>query len=117
VLNLGHSLQDMRDIRRRVHANRLNGVDGEVLDAAQVKQLVPIINDSTTARYPVLGASFSPAPASRATTRSRGASRARPTRTASTSSSSARSLAIRRDGARVVGVDTTRGPIAARRSG
>src|SRR6202007_228405 len=60
VLNLGHSLQDMRDIVRRVNANRLNGVDGEVLDAAQVKQLVPIINDSPTARYPVLGASFQP---------------------------------------------------------
>src|ERR1700737_1947221 len=36
VLNLGHSLQDMRDIARRVNANRLNGVDGELLDAAQV---------------------------------------------------------------------------------
>ncbi|MCB1647574.1 MAG: FAD-dependent oxidoreductase, partial [Pseudomonadales bacterium] len=31
VLNLGHSLQDMRDIERRVNANRLNGIDGEVL--------------------------------------------------------------------------------------
>src|ERR1700752_1421595 len=44
VLNLGHSLQDMRDIHRRVNANRLNGVDGEVLDAQQVKAMVPIIN-------------------------------------------------------------------------
>ena len=33
VLNLGHTLQDMRDIERRVSANRLNGIDGEVLDA------------------------------------------------------------------------------------
>ena len=31
VLNLGHTLQDMRDIQRRVNANRLNGIDGEVL--------------------------------------------------------------------------------------
>src|SRR5678816_310266 len=44
VLNLGHSLQDMRDIARRVNANRLNGVDGEILDTAQVKAMVPIIN-------------------------------------------------------------------------
>ena len=36
VLNLGHTLQDMRDIERRVSANRLNGIDGEVLDPAQV---------------------------------------------------------------------------------
>jgi sarcosine oxidase, subunit beta len=33
VLNLGHTLQDMRDIERRVNANRLNGVDGEVINA------------------------------------------------------------------------------------
>ncbi len=32
VLNLGHSLQDMRDIKRRVNANRLNGIDGKILD-------------------------------------------------------------------------------------
>ena len=58
VLNLGHSLQDMRDIARRVNANRLNGVDGEMLDAAQVKAMVPIINTSPNARYPILGASL-----------------------------------------------------------
>jgi sarcosine oxidase subunit beta len=60
VMNLGHSLQDMRDIERRVNANRLNGVDGVVLDAHQVKEMVPIINDSPKARYPILGASFQP---------------------------------------------------------
>ena len=31
VMNLGHTLQDMRDIERRVTANRFNGVDAEVL--------------------------------------------------------------------------------------
>ena len=34
VLNLAHSLQDVRDSVRRVDANRLNGVDAEWLDAA-----------------------------------------------------------------------------------
>jgi sarcosine oxidase subunit beta len=58
VLNLGHTLQDMRDIARRVNANRLNGVDGEILDTAQVKAMVPIINTSPNARYPILGASL-----------------------------------------------------------
>ncbi len=56
VMNLGHTLQDMRDIERRVTANRLNGVDAEVLNAAQVKEIVPFINLNT--RYPVLGASL-----------------------------------------------------------
>jgi len=56
VMNLGHSLQDMRDIERRVTANRLNGVDGEVITPAQIKEIVPFINLNT--RYPVLGASL-----------------------------------------------------------
>jgi len=56
VLNLGHSLQDMRDIERRVTANRLNGVDGEVVTPAQIKEMIPFINLNT--RYPVLGASL-----------------------------------------------------------
>ncbi|MBA6292950.1 sarcosine oxidase subunit beta family protein [Colwellia sp. MB3u-70] len=58
VLNLGHSLQDMRDIERRVNANRLNGIDGEVLSNAQVQEMVPILNCSKNARYPVMGASW-----------------------------------------------------------
>ncbi len=60
VLNLGHTFQDMRDIERRVNANRLNGVDGVVLNARQVKAMVPLINDSPNARYPILGASLQP---------------------------------------------------------
>ncbi|WP_027858220.1 sarcosine oxidase subunit beta family protein [Marinobacterium jannaschii] len=60
VLNLGHTLQDMRDIERRVNANRLNGIDGEVLDAKQVSEIVPIMDCSANARYPVMGASWQP---------------------------------------------------------
>ena len=58
VLNLGHTLQDMRDIERRVNANRLNGIDGEVLSTAEVQRKVPLLNCSPDARYPVLGASW-----------------------------------------------------------
>ena len=58
VLNLGHSLQDMRDIERRVNSNRLNGIDAEVLDTEGVKRVVPIINTSPDLRLPVLGASY-----------------------------------------------------------
>jgi sarcosine oxidase subunit beta len=43
-----------------VEANRLNGVDGEWLEPEQVKEACPIINVSTEARYPVLGATFQP---------------------------------------------------------
>ena len=58
VYNLGHSLQDMRDIERRVNANRLNGIDAEVLGPAEVKKAIPCINTSPGARYPILGASL-----------------------------------------------------------
>jgi sarcosine oxidase subunit beta len=59
VMNVGHSLQEMRDIERRVNANRLNGVDGRVLTPAQIQEIVPIMNN-TSLRYPVMGASFQP---------------------------------------------------------
>ena len=58
VFNLGHSLQDMRDIERRVSANRLNGIDGEVLNAKQVEELIPYLDCSKNTRYPVMGASL-----------------------------------------------------------
>ena len=60
VLNLAHSLQDVRDSVRRVNANRLNGIDAEWLDAQQVKELCPIVNISPDIRYPVLGATYQP---------------------------------------------------------
>ena len=58
VYNLGHSLQDMRDIERRVGSNRLNGIDAEVVNARQIKKAIPLIDTSPQARYPILGASL-----------------------------------------------------------
>jgi sarcosine oxidase subunit beta len=60
VLNLAHSLQDVRDSVRRVHANRLNGVDAEWLGPDEVKEVCPIVNVSPDVRYPVLGATYQP---------------------------------------------------------
>ncbi|NCF29712.1 MAG: sarcosine oxidase subunit beta family protein [Gammaproteobacteria bacterium] len=60
VLNLAHNLHDMRELSRRVNANRLNGLDSEILTPAQIKEIVPILNTSPDARYPVLGASLQP---------------------------------------------------------
>src|SRR5476651_1720191 len=56
VYNLCHTLQDIRDSERRVSANRLNGVDGELLDAKQVADEIPYLDCSRNTRYPVLGA-------------------------------------------------------------
>ncbi len=58
VINLAHNLADVREGRRRVYANRLNGVDAEWLEPQQVKDFCPILNISEHARYPVLGATL-----------------------------------------------------------
>ena len=55
VMNLAHNLQDVRDLKRRTHANRLNGVDAVWLSTEEVKKFCPIINTSPNIRYPVLG--------------------------------------------------------------
>jgi sarcosine oxidase subunit beta len=60
VLNLAHSLQDVRDSVRRVEANRLNGIDAEWLDPDEVRKVCPIVNTSADIRYPVLGATHQP---------------------------------------------------------
>jgi sarcosine oxidase, subunit beta len=60
VLNLAHTLQDVRESMRRVYANQLNGVDGEWLDAAEVHKVCPILNVSPDVRYPVLGGTWQP---------------------------------------------------------
>ena len=60
VLNLDHSASDIRESRRRVAANQLNGIDAEWLDAAGVKEVCPIVNTSGNIRYPVLGGTYQP---------------------------------------------------------
>ena len=59
VLNLAHNEHDIKEIKRRVSANRLNGLDTMWLDKNEVKDLVPIMNTDNL-RYPVLGAAYQP---------------------------------------------------------
>jgi sarcosine oxidase, subunit beta len=58
VLNLAHTESDVREGKRLVNANRLNGIDAEWLDPATTKRFCPILNISSEARYPVLGATL-----------------------------------------------------------
>src|SRR3954466_13462334 len=60
VLNLAHTLQDVRDSVRRVEANKLNGVDAEWLEPEEVRKVCPVVNTSADIRYPVLGATYQP---------------------------------------------------------
>jgi sarcosine oxidase subunit beta len=60
VYNLGHSLQDIRDIERRVSANQANGIDAYMVSPEEIKAAIPIIDISSKTRYPILGASYQP---------------------------------------------------------
>ena len=53
VLTLGHNPHHLELLSRWANALVLNGIDGELLDASQVRQWLPLLNDSPTARYPV----------------------------------------------------------------
>ena len=58
VLNLAHDEGEARQLKRRVEANRLNGIDAEWLDPEGVKAFCPPISIAQAARYPVLGATL-----------------------------------------------------------
>lgn len=58
AMNLAHTQQEVRDLKRRVSANRLNGIDAEWLTPEEVKGFCPIVNIDDNVRYPVLGASL-----------------------------------------------------------
>jgi len=111
VFSLGHNLQDIRDIKRRVNANRLNGIDSIYLTTEEIKERIPFINTSPDSRYPILGASY----------QARGGV-ARHDAVAWGFARAADALgvdiiqncevtAIRREGGKVVGLDTTKGHI------
>jgi len=117
VLNLAHTEGDLREIARRTAAVRLNGIDSEFLTTAQVKAMVPILNTSANARYPVLGASLQ---------RRGGVARHDAVAWGLARAADARGVDIIqncevtgfdiKDG-RVTGVRTSRGPIAAKKVG
>jgi len=117
VYNLGHTLQDMRDIERRVAANRLNGIDAEVVNAEQIKAAVPYLNTSANARYPILGASLQ---------RRAGVARHDAVAWGFARAADAHGVdiiqqcevtGIRRENGAVTGVETTRGTIKTRKVG
>ncbi len=117
VLNLAHDHHEARELKRRVHANRLNGIDSEWLTREQVLEFCPIINADPELRYPVYGA----------TLQRRGGT-ARHDAVAWGYARAADALGVdiiqncevtgfRIEGGRVTGVETTRGAIGARRVG
>ena len=117
VLNLAHTLGDVREGQRRVNALQLNGVDSEWLETAEVKRFCPRLDVSPSARHPVLGATLQ-----------RRAGTARHDAVAWGYARAASALGVDiiqkcevtgivRDGARVTALDTSRGRIGAGKVG
>ena len=58
VMMLAHNTHDLQSFKRHIYANRLNGIDNELLTAAQAKAFCPPLNISPDIRYPVIGAAL-----------------------------------------------------------
>ena len=117
VLNLIHNVHDLQEATRRVNANRLNAVDGELLSTEEVKAFCPILNTSTNTRYPILGGTLQ---------RRGGNARHDAVAWGFARAADARGVDIIQncevtgidvEAGRVTGVQTTRGAIAARKIG
>ena len=117
VLNLAHSDGQMDAYARRGNAMRLNGIDADLLTADDVRAMVPHLDFSHNARFPIHGGLF----------QARGGT-ARHDAVAWGYARAADSLGVDiiqncevtgflREGGRIVGVETTRGKIGAGRVG
>jgi sarcosine oxidase subunit beta len=59
-LTLAHNDGSLRTMRWRAEVNKLEGIDSEVIAPDEVKSLVPYMDTSSAARYPILGALYHP---------------------------------------------------------
>ena len=117
LVMLAHTEHELNEASRRVHANRLNGIDAEILSREQTLAFVPILNGSKDIRYPVMGSSVQKrAGIARHDAIAWGFARAADALGVDIIQN-CEVTAIRRDGSRVVGLDTTRGSIDARKVG
>ena len=53
---LAHSRDNVRELSRQATSMRLNGIDAEILNTAQVAAMIPALDCRPTARHPVHGA-------------------------------------------------------------
>ncbi len=117
VMMLAHNTHDVQVLKRHVHANRLNGVDNEWLTPEAAQAFCPPLSIDRGARYPVVGAALQ---------RRGGTARHDAVAWGYARGADARGVdiiqncpvtGIRREGDRVVGVETGKGFIRAKRVG
>jgi sarcosine oxidase, subunit beta len=113
ILTLAHDTHQLEILTRWLNAMHLNGIDGELVSPSEVRKWLPLLNDSSQARYPVTGAVLQ-----------RRGGVARHDAVAWGYARAADALGVDiiqscevigflRDGDRIVGVDTTRGQMRA----
>jgi sarcosine oxidase, subunit beta len=59
-LTLAHNDGGLRTMHWRAEVNKLEGIDSEVIGPDEIKELVPHMDTSKKARYPILGALYHP---------------------------------------------------------
>lgn len=59
-LTLAHNDTSLRTMRWRAEVNKLEGIDSEVIEPDDIKRLVPYLNTSSSARFPIVGALYHP---------------------------------------------------------
>jgi sarcosine oxidase subunit beta len=59
-MTLAHNDSSLRTMHWRAEVNKLQGIESEVIEPADVKRLVPVMDVSERPRYPILGALWHP---------------------------------------------------------
>ncbi|PLP60720.1 sarcosine oxidase subunit beta [Mesorhizobium loti] len=115
VLNLAHTPAQFDDYARRGNSMRHQGVDAELMSIAEIKRLMPAIDVSASARFPILGGLMQPrAGTARHDAVAWGYARGADRRGVDILEN-CEVTGFLRDGDRVTGVVTTRGEIRAKK--
>lgn len=116
VMQLAHTVHDVQVAKRHIHANRLNGIESEWLTPQQAKAFCPPLNISSSSRYPVVGASLQRrGGVARHDGVAWGYARAAAARGVDIIENCAVTGIRRAEDGRVIGVETTRGTIGAKK--
>jgi sarcosine oxidase, subunit beta len=117
LMMLCQTEHELRALKRTWHANRHAGLDCRMITPKEVKEICPIINDDPNARYPILGAYYQPRGGTgRHDAVAWGYARGADAMGVDIIQNCA-VTGIRREGGKVVGVETERGYIKTKRVG
>lgn len=118
VMMLAHTIHDVQVGKRHVHANRLGGIDNEWLTPEEAQAFCPILNISRKIRYPILGAALQRrGGVARHDAVAWGYARAADTLGVDIVQNCAVTGINRDESGAVTGVETSRGPIRAKKIG